>query len=379
MKVCFVFSTSEITGGANKSALEFIRLLDRNVVEPIALIKKHGDIENELKKLDIPTEIIPFINNVSTKRPFLDYLKIIQERLTTKKVEKFLLNKKIDIVHNNSLPALAGMEAAYNLEIPYVCHIREQVENGLGLHFLNKNKHLKIASHASKIIAVSEFVCKEYDDQLNGAQIEVIHDGIDVSLYLNEDKTILTDEYINLGIYGNLDEQKGQMDAVRALKELQNRGHDKICLHIVGNQKTEYGNILRDYINSKKMSDVYLSDPIRDIYELRQSRSMIDIALICSSAEGLGRVTVESMLTGCLTIGAKAGATPEIIRDGENGLLYECRNATDLADKIEWVINNREIARRIAEKGRKETTKKFDIDAYARRIQDIYEHELYGE
>jgi hypothetical protein len=59
--------------------------------------------------------------------------------------------------------------------------------------------------------------------------------------------------------------------------------------------------------------------------------------------EGLGRVTLEAMLSGITVIGADTGGTKEIIgEDLERGYLYRQGNAEDLAQKIELVIHSKE-------------------------------------
>ena len=59
---------------------------------------------------------------------------------------------------------------------------------------------------------------------------------------------------------------------------------------------------------------------------------------MCSRAEAFGRVTVEAMKLGLPVIGAARGATPELVRDGWNGLLYAHGDANELAGKIDRSI-----------------------------------------
>ena len=113
-------------------------------------------------------------------------------------------------------------------------------------------------------------------------------------------------------------------------------------------------------------------EPIGDLAELRDLRSHQDINLICSSAEGLGRTTIESMLSGSLTIAADAGATPEIIEDRVSGLLYKSGEVDNLTECIEWALNNRVKAVAIAEKGQKIALERFSIEKYAAKVEDIY-------
>lgn len=373
MKVCYVLSTSEITGGANRSILDLLGALNRSKIEPIVLIKKHGDIEYELNRLKIPVYLVPFINEVSAGNPILDGMKRINAIKTTGQVVRFLKKHKVELVHNNSLPTLVGMEAAYKLGIPYVCHIREQIKSGLELQLLNEEKHFGIVRKSTGILAISEFVCEEYEEFLKGFPVIVLHDGVDISLYQNDEKTIFNGDLVNLAIYGNLDAQKGQMDAVRAVEILREKLNIPIKLYIIGNQKTEYADKVKQYVNSRGISNIVFMEPIRESESLKKSRDKMDINLVCSSAEGLGRVTIESMLSGCLTIGAKAGGTPEIIQDRVNGLMYECHNAEDLARTIEWAVANRNEAQRIARDGRVYAKENYNIVKYAMEIQNIYQ------
>lgn len=374
IKVCYVLSTSEKSGGANKSLLDLVKRLNRNEIEPYALLRRHGDIEDELKRLGVTYTIIPFINSVTTGNPIKDLLKRITYKTTFSKIKSFYSANNIDIVHNNSLPALAGMEVANIMGIPYICHFREDVEKGLGVGFLDKKRHMKIADMATKKIAISNFIKDSYSPFVS--DISVIYDGMDVDQYY-EEKDILTKKPYVMSIYGNLDEQKGQMIAVKAMEVLQQKGINDFVLNIVGNQNTEYGRKVKKYVDTKSIDNIRFIDNISSVNELRKQRLNDDINLVCSSAEGLGRVTIESMLAGCLTIGASAGATTEIISNDYTGLLFKDGDFIDLGNSIEKLRLNKE-ARNIAKQGQEKTVDLFNIEKYSSLIQEIYKGLLQG-
>ena len=77
MKVCYVLSTSETTGGANRSFIDLLRNIDRSEVEPVVLLRRAGGIEKLLKEEDISYFIIPYINNVTTGNRIKDVIKKI--------------------------------------------------------------------------------------------------------------------------------------------------------------------------------------------------------------------------------------------------------------------------------------------------------------
>ena len=371
IKVCYVLSTSEKTGGANKSLLEFLGNLDRKAVEPHVLLRRRGEIEDELNKLNISFIVIPFINSVTTGNRLKDVIKKRTAFLTERKVEKYFVSEGFDLIHNNSLPALAGMEAAYRCRIPYICHLRENVEVGLGIQFLDKEKHLQIAANANAVIAISEYIKKGYSAFI--PNIQVMYDGLDTSQYLDQ-KEILVNDDVTVSIYGNLDKQKGQHIAVQALEMLRDKGIQNIRLRIIGNLNTEYGKALQQDVQSKGVSNVEFISTIQDLKELKRIRKQDDINLTCSSAEGMGRTTIESMLSGSLTIGADAGATTELITDRETGLLFKTGSAESLAEAICYVISNKAKAREMTRKGQETATQRFSIDKYSSRITEIYQN-----
>ena len=94
---------------------------------------------------------------------------------------------------------------------------------------------------------------------------------------------------------------------------------------------------------------------------------------MCSKAEAFGRVTVEAMLSGSLVIGADTAATIELIRDMETGLLYKYGDISDLTQKIEWVLNEKEIARKISENGCHYMREHMSSETNAKNINELYE------
>ncbi len=378
MRICYVLSTSEISGGANRSFIDLVSYIDRKKVIPVVLLRRKGEIENILKQLDIPYMIIYYTNFITTGNKIKDFVKRLLDPFFTYQIKRFLMSNNIELVHNNSLPTLEGMTAAFDLGIPYICHIRENVQRGLNVDFLDEKKHYKIMDNAAVNLAISNFVCKDYRRHVPTAGFFVLKDGLDIEQYLNQHKKIFDKENFTIGIYGNLDAQKGQMDAVAATEILIAQGIENIKLKITGNSNTEYGRQVKRYVDEKKLKQVVFYDPIIEQDMLRKSRKEDDINLICSRAEGLGRVTIESMLTGCLTIGAEAGATPEIIDNNVTGLLYKCNDPNDLANKIKLAILNRERSIEIAFTGREWAKKVFDIKEYVQKLVEIYENILGG-
>lgn len=374
MKVCYVTHLPNLTG-ASRSLLDMLAKLDRDRIEPIVLLGKHGPIEEELKKLNIRYKVITYSTSIQeNNKPLVNLIKEIKIRIAIPKIKKFIKDEKIDLVHNNSILMRVGAEAAYKTNTPFVCHMRDFIWEDHGKKLISEKKHYEILKKANMHIAISKAVYKKFSLLVGDAPITTINDGLDIEKYLLKDKTIFDKEEVNLLLPGRIQPGKGQLEAIKAIEELTKRGMNNIKLVIVGNVgDAEYDKTIKDYVSEHNISQVQF---ISFTKELKELQLRTDIGLVCSKAEALGRVTVESMLSGCLTIGAKAGATEELIEDGETGLLYELGDYKDLADKIVYATENVEKMRAIAKKGQKYAVESFDNKDYSERILKIYENIL---
>ena len=101
--------------------------------------------------------------------------------------------------------------------------------------------------------------------------------------------------------------------------------------------------------------------------------SEYDIGVICSRAEGFGRVTVEYMAAGLAVIASDRGANTELIEDGRTGLLYRYGEPGDLAEKIRFLIKNRDTCSRIARAGEVNVKNRFTTERNVKEIYNVYE------
>lgn len=378
MKIGYILSTPSVAGGANRSLLDLIRELKKrdNNFSCFVIVNAHGTMEDELKKLGINCYVQKYARAIKGNKKWKTAAKRLFNVYAGNKLKKILREEKPDIIHNNSLPTTIGMEVAMKENIPYICHIRENVWSGLGMQFYGEKAVKNVVNQASCVMAISDYIKRSYNGFNENKNTIVLNDGIVTSDYYTPDRNILAEEVTRILIVGVINPQKGQKDAVEAVEKLSNKGYN-IRLTILGSvgmwqNSTAYADDLKAYVKEHDLTYVNFMEPISDLAELRELRSNHDINLICSSAEGLGRTTIESMLSGSLTIAADAGATPEIIEDGSSGLLYKSGKVENLTECIEWALNNREKAATIAGNGQRMAVERFSIERYAAKVADIY-------
>ena len=100
-----------------------------------------------------------------------------------------------------------------------------------------------------------------------------------------------------------------------------------------------------------------------------------DLLIHPSYSEGLGSVILEAQAAELPVIGARAGGIPDIIQDGENGLLIEPGDARTLAQAI-ISIRDDQTLRDTLRKGAETSLKDFAIEVCAKRYDGLYQNLL---
>lgn len=373
--VLYVTHASNLTG-ASRSLLDLLGGLDRARVSPTVLLRCHGPLESKLDELSIPYRIVPYSlatidryepKMAAVKRPVAMFLRQFA-------VNDFIKNACFDLVHNNSLLVDAGMFAAQQYGIPYLAHVRELVYEDHGGVFVNETRTKRLLQGASEIVYISRFVSDKFASWAPNTPSRVVYNAVNPSSYYREHKALMQGDAVRLLFAGTFAPGKGSLEAIQATELLRNNG-TKAHLTIVGGIRiAEYYEECISYINEHALRDcVEILDFTDDLSSLRANN---DISLVCSRSEAMGRVTIEGMLSGCLVIGAAAGATTELVEHLKTGLLYQSGNPESLAEAIEWAIAHQNSAQRIASAGQDWAYSTFDVDTYARDMMGVYDEIL---
>ncbi len=110
----------------------------------------------------------------------------------------------------------------------------------------------------------------------------------------------------------------------------------------------------------------------RVLAELPEYYAASDMVVLSSLHEGLPLVALESMASGKPIIASRVGGVPEVVADGENGMLFEAGNVTQLAECIISLLQNESLRREMGQAGRNLAEKKHDWNLIAR----MYLHEF---
>jgi glycosyltransferase involved in cell wall biosynthesis len=101
----------------------------------------------------------------------------------------------------------------------------------------------------------------------------------------------------------------------------------------------------------------------------------LEVLLFPSSTEGLGTTVLDAFACSVPVVATRAGGIPELVRDGESGLLAPVGDADGLADRVVRILSDPALRARIVEGGLRRA-EDFTVARTAERILDVYREAL---
>ena len=89
--------------------------------------------------------------------------------------------------------------------------------------------------------------------------------------------------------------------------------------------------------------------------------------------EGLPMVVLEAMAQGVPVVASRVGGTPEAVRDGVDGQIFEPGNSDDLADKLERLMKRPDAWRDASRNALQRQRESLSADAMARKVAAVYD------
>ena len=264
-----------------------------------------------------------------------------------------------------------GGRAARLARVP-VRIVTRRVEYPLKANRFSRNKY----AEADAVIAISQRV---RDVLLEGGvpagRIEVIPSGIDLEPFAGSlDRDYLRREFgfppdsFLVGIVAQLVDGKGHGTLIEAAKLLKTF-LPKIKIIIIGGGALELR--LAEQARGLGVGDLVFFLGFRD--DVPRLLASLDAFVLTSDAEGLGSSIMDAMAARLPVVATRVGGIPEVVEDGETGILIPPRDPETLARTILRLANDRDLAGRLGAQGFESVRRKFSAEAMVSRIVDLYE------
>ncbi len=408
MNILFILPQIHKGGGQAIQALNLAEYLIKKGNLVICLTFKTKGLSEEIR------EFIKKIKIYSLGLT-LNYKTLLICPFLVDKLVNFMQDQKIEIIQtfDPHLSNLFGVLLSKKMRIPVICRIGAKYTEFYEDKML-KGSWLKKMLYYSKIIAFflgmlefytikntnyvvansffildalkKSFLLKKF--KLNA---KIIPNGVDLEKFrlnlslesrylekLKENKIIL--------FIGRIEDYKGIDVLIKAFAYL-NKKISRLHLILVGSYHINY---LYYQKLQKLIKKFKLMDKISFLGEISHNEipfylSLASILVLPSYStsrpieEGLPNVIIEAMATRRLVIASKIGGIPEIIRDEENGLLFEPGNYKDLGKLIEAVFMNPKKYEAIASNGKDAADRNYDMNKITEKYIELYKLILYRE
>lgn len=240
------------------------------------------------------------------------------------------------VIVSNSGAVGAGAVAAWLTHQDHVWLVREFLNADNGCYsVLGERRLARFIARMSGAVAANSGAIQEWL-AAHGCEARVIPNIIPTP-EVNPIPTV-KDAPLRIGMLGSLSPHKGHEDALRALETVRHRGIDAE-LTIAGS-----GPPGRRRELEALATQLGVSDSVSFIGETASPSALVervDVGLVCSVREALGRVTVEFLKAGRPIIGTNAGETPRLIEEGRTGYVYSPGDTDALADIITALAHDR--------------------------------------
>jgi glycosyltransferase involved in cell wall biosynthesis len=118
---------------------------------------------------------------------------------------------------------------------------------------------------------------------------------------------------------------------------------------------------------SSRVSFLGISDRVADLL------NAMDVYVLPSISEGISNSLLEAMASGLATVATAAGGNPEVVVDGQSGLLFPVADARKLAEQLCLLAGRPELRAHLGKGAVRRVREEFSIDSMVRKYEHVYE------
>jgi glycosyltransferase involved in cell wall biosynthesis len=233
----------------------------------------------------------------------------------------------------------------------------------------------KLIGSASAVVTESDYSAALLRAQFpqNSKKVLRIYNGIDVSQFHPPSFDASIPLIISVG---RLVEKKGFADLIEACRRLKERGRSFRC-EIIGEGPLE-DSLQAQIVKSELESLVRLMGPQTQDEIARRLSAATVFCLPCVVEQGGGMdnlptVIAEAMASALPVVSTPIAGVPEMVANNASGFLVPSGDPAALADALDKVVSDKELARRFGEHGRKRAREIFSIAASASSLRELFE------
>ena len=348
-------------GGSERQLAETAKALDRSQFQPhVGCLRPGGLRWRELEAAGVPLVHFP-VRSLASPSAISGAWQLA----------RYIRRHKIRLVHTFDYPlAVFGVPAARFLTSAVV------LSSTRGHRELVPSNYLKLTRITDRLVRAivvnCEFLKRHLiqDENVPAGRIELCYNGLDLEQFRPLDSPrpaeLPRDAFV-IGVVCVLRPEKGLSTLLKAFAGIRDLG-PRVKLAIVGSGP------MRDPLEAEARAlgireNCVFTAATKDVADWLRH---IDIFVLPSLSEALSNSLMEAMACGCCAVASNVGGNPELVRNGETGMLFEPRDTDALSGILRTWVENRPLRHALAEAGEKLMRERFSIQASARRMGEIY-------
>lgn len=285
---------------------------------------------------------------------------------------KILRDEKIDLIHAQLIHGtVMSSTAGLATGVPFVV-TRHVVEDDL----TSKKKRRMVwaeklaTKRAERIIYVSDAQRQRHleDYEFDKDKTRVIYNGLDLSRFDKDAKPEIPVDgsrpiVLMVGVVRPGKGHPVAIDAARLVPEAD--------FLLVGDGDED---LFAQYqAQASDLDNVYFLGTRSDVPDLMLA---CDLVILPSDIEALPTVLIEAGAAGKACVATRVGGIPEIVIDGESGILIEPRDPDALAEAIKELVNSPEKLQAMGQEARKHIEEHFSLEGQSANLVALYEEVL---
>jgi len=284
---------------------------------------------------------------------------------------RWLRRMSIDVVHTFDVPtAVFAVPIARAARVPVVLSSQRGDRR---LFSPGLQRALRITDRLSDAVVVnSQYVrrilTREFD--VPDGKIATCPNGLDLDLFCRcgpSHRAELPAGRLIVGVVAALRREKSVETLVDAVARLDRR--EELHLVIVG--EGPCGEALRDRARAAGLEPQCTFVPATAT--VAPWYRSLDVFVLPSLNESFSNSLMEAMACGCTVVASNVGGNPELVRDGENGLLFEPGDSADLAQRLSQILEDGALRARLARAASDTIREGYGIGPSTERFAELYQ------
>jgi glycosyltransferase involved in cell wall biosynthesis len=295
----------------------------------------------------------------------------------------WLNGHKFDLLHSAAIPTAAAWAASHASKssgTPFVLTpFLHLADRAFDLPYVNRM--LRSAAHLIAVTATEKLYLQTKG--ISSDLISIIPPWVDIGSYSQGSRELFRSRF---GISGedfvvlipSKWEDKGAFHTLRALLSLGEGGVRTTCV-MLGQVDSWVQRRIDSEVRRLANSGVRVIDLgyLRG-QALRDCLAGSDVLVEPSRTDSFGMVFQDAWMESRPVISARTGAIPDVVIDGENGLLVEFGSVSGIAQAILSLISQRDFAKELGAAGRRAICDKYSMTRLVPQLRGVYEASIRG-